>query len=158
MCWGKITTDSDDKPVSAMRVYFRIRSHAMLDFSIPTPTPHPTFTSTTTMNQASVPTPSRLSPKDIRRRVNDLDAQVRQGLEEGTIRQVMKKLGPLFVSSIAVFLVLLSPPLVRILCWPIRKVHERKGQHFPAAFSSMRSFGPGTRPNCDTTRTSWNAN
>jgi hypothetical protein len=50
------------------------------------------------MQQPSGSTPSRMTPQDIRRRVNDLDIQVRQGLEEGTIRKVMKDLGPVFVS------------------------------------------------------------
>jgi len=71
-----------------------------VEFLIPTPTPHPTFTSTTTMQQPPATTTSSITPKEIRRRINDLDAQVRQGLEDGTIRGVMKRIGPAFVSRI----------------------------------------------------------
>lgn len=106
-------------------VYFRITSHGCrnprlgrigsehmhVGFLIPTPTPHPTFTSTSTMQQPSASTTPRLTPKQIRRRVNDLDDQVRQALEDGTIRQVMKKIRPTFVSRVVFFFCLSSSHL-----------------------------------------------
>ena len=35
-----------------------------------------------------------LTPGQIRRRAKDYDMQIRQGLEEGNVRQVVKRLGP----------------------------------------------------------------
>jgi hypothetical protein len=40
-----------------------------------------------------------ITPAQIRRRANDYDTQIRQGLEEGSIRQVVKRLGPDLVSN-----------------------------------------------------------
>jgi len=40
-----------------------------------------------------------LTPKQIRRRANDYDSQIRQGLEDGDVRQVVKRLGPDLVSG-----------------------------------------------------------
>jgi hypothetical protein len=45
-----------------------------------------------------------LTPDQIRRRMNDYDSQIRQGLEEGTIRNVMKRLGQPLVSPKFYFL------------------------------------------------------
>lgn len=39
-----------------------------------------------------------LTPEQIRRRIINYDEQVRQGLEDGDIRKVMKKLAPAIVS------------------------------------------------------------
>jgi hypothetical protein len=39
-----------------------------------------------------------LTPQQIRRRANDFDFQIRQGLEDGNIRQVVKQLGAELVS------------------------------------------------------------
>jgi len=43
--------------------------------------------------------PTSLTPERIRRRANDYDFQIRQGLEEGNIRQVVKRLGADLVSK-----------------------------------------------------------
>ena len=40
-----------------------------------------------------------LSPAQIRRRANDYDSQIRQGLEDGNVRQVVKRLGNDLVSK-----------------------------------------------------------
>jgi hypothetical protein len=53
--------------------------------------------------QQPTSTPTLLSPEQIWCRVVDYDTQVRQGLEDGTIRQVMKQLGPLLVSPVFLF-------------------------------------------------------
>jgi hypothetical protein len=98
---GKITTDHDDKPDAALFMFIFGSNHMKhVEFLIPTPPPHPTFTSTTTMQQPPATTTSAITPNQIRRRINDLDAQVRQGLEDGTIRNVMKRIGPAMVSKI----------------------------------------------------------
>jgi hypothetical protein len=41
-----------------------------------------------------------LTPQQIRRRANDYDSQIRQGLEDGNVREVVKRLGSDLVSSI----------------------------------------------------------
>jgi len=41
-----------------------------------------------------------LTPQQIRRRVTDYDSQIRQGLEDGNIRQVVKRLGGDLVSQV----------------------------------------------------------
>jgi hypothetical protein len=41
-----------------------------------------------------------LTPQEIRRRTNDYDSQIRQGLEDGDVRDVVKLLGSDLVSSI----------------------------------------------------------
>ena len=48
--------------------------------------------------------PSSMTPDEIRCRIHDLDDQVRQGLQKGTIKQVMRKIGPTFVSPLFFFL------------------------------------------------------
>jgi len=50
------------------------------------------------MQQPSATTPPQLTPNQIRRRLNEIDGQVRQGLEDGTIKVVMRKIGPGLVS------------------------------------------------------------
>jgi hypothetical protein len=42
---------------------------------------------------------SSMTPTQIRRRANDYDSQIRQGLEDGNIRQVVKRLGADLVSK-----------------------------------------------------------
>jgi hypothetical protein len=49
----------------------------------------------------SNPDPS-LTPAQIRRRANDYDSQIRQGLEDGNVRQVVKRLGNNLVSKIMI--------------------------------------------------------
>jgi len=44
--------------------------------------------------------PTSLSPDQMQRQMVDYDSQVRQGIEDGNIWQVMKQLGPLLVSPI----------------------------------------------------------
>ena len=139
-------------------VYFRSKSHEWripkhgrtgschmhVHFPIPTPTPHPTLTLTTTMQQPTKST--SITPNEIRRRINDLDDQVRQGLERGTIRQVMRSIGPLFVSPFFLFLLLLSSPS-RTPYLPIRGEPERNKRPFHGTCSSIPFFGSGTCPN-----------
>lgn len=43
--------------------------------------------------------PASLTAPQIRRRANDYDAQIRQGLEDGNVRQVVKRLGKDLVSQ-----------------------------------------------------------
>ncbi len=50
--------------------------------------------------QQPTSTPTLLSPDQIRHRIIDYDTQVRQGIEDGTIWQVMKQLRPLLVSPV----------------------------------------------------------
>ena len=40
-----------------------------------------------------------LTTQQIRQQANDFDEQIRQGIEDGTIRKVMRRLGPMVVSS-----------------------------------------------------------
>ena len=40
-----------------------------------------------------------LTPAQIRRRANNYDSQIRQGLEDGNVRQVVKRLGSDLVSK-----------------------------------------------------------
>lgn len=49
-----------------------------------------------------------LTTPQIRRRANDYDAQIRQGLEDGNVRQVVKRLGKDLVSRILLFFYLCS--------------------------------------------------
>ena len=42
---------------------------------------------------------SSLNPQQIRRRANDYDSQIRQGLEDGNVRKVVKRLGADLVSK-----------------------------------------------------------
>ena len=39
-----------------------------------------------------------LTPQQIRRRANDYDSQIRQGLDDGNVRHVVKRLGKDLVS------------------------------------------------------------
>jgi len=50
------------------------------------------------MSQSLTPAQS-LDPAQLRRRVVDFDAQIRQGLEEGNVREVVKRLGADLVSK-----------------------------------------------------------
>jgi hypothetical protein len=47
-----------------------------------------------------------LTAPQIRRRANDYDAQIRQGLEDGNVRQVVKRLGKDLVSRNFFFLLI----------------------------------------------------
>jgi hypothetical protein len=49
-----------------------------------------------------------LTAPQIRRRANDYDAQIRQGLDDGNVRQVVKRLGKDLVSRISVFLLIFT--------------------------------------------------
>lgn len=51
---------------------------------------------------------SSFTPQDIRRRANDYDFQIRQGLEDGTIRSVLKTLGTDLVSRKNLFVLICS--------------------------------------------------
>ena len=50
------------------------------------------------MQQPSTTISLTLTPEQIRRRVVDFDVQIRQGLDEGNIRNVMKRIGVSMVS------------------------------------------------------------
>jgi len=49
-----------------------------------------------------------LTPAQVCRRVIDYDSQIRQGLEDGNVREVVKRLGPDLVSKkkLSIFLLL----------------------------------------------------
>jgi hypothetical protein len=79
-----------------------------MSVSIPTPTilfniQPPTSTSTMQRPTTTMMTPLTLMPEQIRRRLMDYDMQVQQGLEEGSIQQVMKVLSPDLVSPVCFF-------------------------------------------------------
>jgi hypothetical protein len=50
------------------------------------------------MSQSLTPAQS-LDPAQLRRRVVDFDAQIRQGVEEGNVREVVRRLGTDLVSK-----------------------------------------------------------
>ena len=53
-----------------------------------------------TMQQSTASSASAPTPEQIRRRLNDFDYQIRQGLEDGSVRSVMKRLSGTIVSSL----------------------------------------------------------
>ena len=93
--------------------------------------------------------PTSLSPDQIRRRIVDYDSQVRQGIEDGNIQQVMKRLGPLLVSLVFFSYCIDNSYTIREQYSGIRRVPQLNGQRFHAPCSSTTSSGPGTRPNFD---------
>ncbi len=60
---------------------------------------HPTTIIPDSMHPATT-SQQPMTPEQIRRRCNDFDDQVRQGLEDGSIRSVMKRIGAQLVSVI----------------------------------------------------------
>jgi len=93
--------------------------------------------------------PTSLSPDQIWHRIVDYDSQVRQGIEDGNIRQVMKQLGPLLVSLVFFSYCIDNSYTFREQYSGIRRVPQLNGQCFHAPCSSTTSSGPGTRPNFD---------
>ena len=94
--------------------------------------------------QTSTSTGAPLTPDQIRRRVNDYDGQVRQGLEDGTIRQVLKRFGESLVSRLFYFVATISNLIRRQVYLPIRKGPPSNKRRFHAACFCTTSFGRGT--------------
>lgn len=63
-----------------------------------TPFEHLTTNHTTAASDNNMSS-TYITPQQIRRRVNDYDSQIREGLEDGSIRQVVKRLGTNLVSK-----------------------------------------------------------
>ena len=72
------------------------------DLSVLIPTPTNLFNTqpSSNMQPMTLTTSLTMVPDQIRRRLTDYDMQVRQGLEDGSIRQVMKGLSPDMVSGL----------------------------------------------------------
>ena len=62
--------------------------------------PHPTTIILDTMRPSTASSNLSLMPEQIQCRINDYDSQIRQGLEDGTIRNVVKRLRQVLVSTI----------------------------------------------------------
>ena len=107
------------------------------------------------MQQPSTSNRTVLTPEQIRRRMNDYDNQIRQGLEDGTIRNVMKRLGQPLVSPKIYFY---DSPLLtccfRKCCWIANVALRRSKQHSQAARSSTTSSEIGINRTRGSTPTS----
>jgi len=67
------------------------------------PPPPPTITTPQPQHLTMSDRTASLTAHQIRRRANDYDGQIRLGLEEGNVRQVVKRLGKDLVSPIFIF-------------------------------------------------------